>query len=62
MSYKFKAIAPIIHKSTGNRENDIREILEKLTAELEHAIRQNPEQYLWAHRRWKIKAPTANQL
>ncbi|MDD4871825.1 MAG: lysophospholipid acyltransferase family protein [Kiritimatiellae bacterium] len=62
MSYKFKAIAPIIHKPTGNRENDVRVILEMLTIELENAIRQNPEQYLWAHRRWKIKPPSANQV
>lgn len=53
MSYKLKAIAPIIHKPTGNREGDVRAILEKVTAELETAIRQNPEQYLWGHRRWK---------
>lgn len=57
MSYKFKAVAPIIHKPTGNRQHDVHTILEQLNHELENAIRQNPEQYLWAHRRWKIPPP-----
>jgi len=54
MSYKLKAIAPISFKATGNRNSDVKTILDKLTAELETAIRENPEQYLWAHRRWKV--------
>jgi len=57
MKFKFKAISPIIFKPTGNRENDVKTILELLTRELEKAIRANPEQYLWAHRRWKVRNP-----
>jgi len=60
MSYKFVAIAPIIHKPTGNREYDVRTILGQLNHELEKAIRQNPEQYLWAHRRWKLPSPSVS--
>ena len=52
LSFKFKCSAPIIHKPTGNKENDIKLILDKLTGELENAIREHPEQFLWAHRRW----------
>lgn len=53
MRYRFKATAPIIQKPTGNREADTRRLLETLTKELECAVRENPSQYLWAHRRWK---------
>lgn len=53
MTYTLKATAPIIHKPTGNRQHDVMTILEKLNSALEDAIRQHPEQYLWAHRRWK---------
>jgi Kdo2-lipid IVA lauroyltransferase/acyltransferase len=53
MSFKLIALDPIIHKPTGNKEQDIRAILERLNRELESAIRQAPEQYLWAHRRWR---------
>lgn len=53
MSYKLTALAPIERKPTGDRERDVKAILEELNRELERAIRQNPEQYLWAHRRWR---------
>ncbi len=53
MSYKLTALPPIVHKPTGNRHNDVRAILERLNRELEQAIRANPKQYLWAHRRWR---------
>ena len=53
MSFKLIALDPIIHKPTGNKEQDIRAVLERLNRELETAIRQAPEQYLWAHRRWR---------
>ena len=51
--FKFKAIAPVSVEKSGNREADVRAILTKLTGELEEAIRAYPEQYLWAHRRWR---------
>jgi lauroyl/myristoyl acyltransferase len=33
--------------------SDVRSILEKVNAMLEDAIRENPEQYAWGHRRWR---------
>ena len=53
LSYRFHAAAPIRERRSGNREADVRRILERLTRELETAIRAAPEQYLWAHRRWR---------
>lgn len=60
---KFKLIAghPFIQRPTGNRETDVKAVLEHLTTELEQAIRKYPDQYLWAHRRWRPpKTPPAN--
>jgi len=38
---------------TEDREADLREILSRMMLRLEEEIRRFPEQYLWAHRRWK---------
>ena len=48
---------PIQYKSTGDKQADIRAILEILNRSLEDAIRKHPGQYLWAHRRWKQLRP-----
>ena len=57
LKYAFNASEPIVKKKSGNKENDIREILEELVSRLEDAIRMYPEQYLWAHRRWRESDP-----
>ena len=63
--YKFVAGPPLSFERTGNRKQDVRNILEQLTSEMENAIRNYPEQYLWAHRRWRnlpdAKQPAGNQ-
>lgn len=38
---------------SGNKQEDIRDILTQLNKHLEATIRKDPEQYLWAHRRWR---------
>ena len=46
-------IGPLIeYKSTGDKEHDIRTICQMCTTELEKLIAKQPEQWLWAHRRW----------
>ncbi len=53
MQYALRGIPVIRHTPTGDRAHDMRTILETLNRGLEDAIRKNPEQYLWAHRRWR---------
>jgi KDO2-lipid IV(A) lauroyltransferase len=53
MQFKFKALAPVSVTRSGKRNADVKAILEQLTVELEDAIRAYPEQFLWAHRRWR---------
>lgn len=53
MMYELHAEGPFKYKPTGNKEDDVRRILTELNRRLESAIRLAPEQYLWAHRRWK---------
>ena len=53
MSFELETSPPIKHERTGKKDNDIRAILEELNHHLEGMIRRHPEQYLWAHRRWR---------
>ena len=53
LRYEVRVEGPIRCKRTGNKEEDIRKILEDVSRRLENAIRQSPDQYLWGHRRWK---------
>lgn len=40
--------------STGNRSQDVWAHTAALTAALERAVREHPDQWLWLHRRWKV--------
>ena len=42
-------------ESTGDFDTDVKNFTAKLTKELEKYIRQNPEQWVWFHERWKTK-------
>jgi len=42
---------------TGNQEQDILEVAQKITSALEKVIRKYPEQYFWMHRRWRARPP-----
>lgn len=53
MSYRLIVPDPVIHERTSDKEHDTRVVLEQCNRLLEDAIRRYPEQYLWAHRRWK---------
>ncbi len=47
-------LSPLIEQErTGNRSGDVEAILLTLNTRLEEAIRRDPDQYLWGHRRWR---------
>ena len=37
---------------TGDRDRDVIEMVASVNAAIEAAVRENPEQYFWVHRRW----------
>ncbi len=53
LSYLLKADKPLCAQRSGNKKQDVETILTDLTSRLENAIKKYPEQYLWAHRRWR---------
>ena len=57
MRFEFRATGPFSFAPTGNKEADVRRILEHLNRELEAAVRACPDEYLWGHRRWRLPAP-----
>lgn len=58
--YRIVAHAPVVRKPSGDKEADIRAILEMINRQLEAIIREYPDQYLWAHRRWRKQKPTTS--
>ncbi|MDP2980726.1 MAG: ELM1/GtrOC1 family putative glycosyltransferase [Candidatus Omnitrophota bacterium] len=48
-----RAGEPLELINTGNKERDMKENLQKIVYILEDYIRKFPEQWLWAHKRWK---------
>lgn len=48
---------PMDTSSTGDHEADVMRIMTEINARLAAAIRRAPEQWLWAHRRWKSSPP-----
>ena len=47
--------APVEVRDTGNHDADLVDVMTRINARLESAVRRAPEQWLWAHRRWKTK-------
>lgn len=54
MRFRFTATGPFRFAPTGDKDADVRRILEHLNRELEAAVRRHPEQYMWGHRRWRL--------
>jgi KDO2-lipid IV(A) lauroyltransferase len=42
---------------TDDEEADVRENTQRFTAEIEKYVRAYPDQWLWAHKRWKTRPP-----
>ena len=47
---------------TGDRHRDVLETTAAFTAEMEKFIRAYPDQWLWIHRRWKVRPPGESEL
>jgi KDO2-lipid IV(A) lauroyltransferase len=44
-------------RRTGDEEMDVRENTARFTGVIETYVRTHPEQWLWAHKRWKTRPP-----
>ena len=53
--YEIEYLPAVEVRPSGNREADVVDIMSRCTALLEEAIRRDPEQWLWMHRRWKTR-------
>lgn len=53
LRYRIEFGLPIRITGGNDRNAAVRDILAAINAQLEEAIRRTPEQYLWAHRRWR---------
>lgn len=51
--YRMVTGTPIRFNPTGNKERDVADLLGEINRRLEAVIRRYPEQYLWAHKRWR---------
>lgn len=53
LRYEVQTRGPLHFTRSGDRDKDARTITQALTDEVSRAVRAHPEQYLWAHRRWR---------
>ena len=51
--YRMVTGTPIRFTPTNDREKDIETLLTEINRRLDEVIRRYPEQYLWAHKRWR---------
>jgi KDO2-lipid IV(A) lauroyltransferase len=56
--YKFKITVsePLQVEKTGDMEKDIFNLTQRCTNLVESKIRERPHEWLWIHRRWKVKS------
>lgn len=54
-AFKYRMVTghPLSFTPTGDRQSDTLALLSEINARLSAVIRRFPEQYLWAHKRWK---------
>jgi len=55
--YRIKFLKPIEVTRTGDRYRDVEINTRKLNAVLEKIVREQPESWLWGHKRWKYQPP-----
>jgi KDO2-lipid IV(A) lauroyltransferase len=57
--YEAEFEPPVDVRDTGDHAADLVRVTTEINARIEGVIRRAPEQWLWSHRRWKTKPPTA---
>jgi KDO2-lipid IV(A) lauroyltransferase len=55
--YTIKFLPPIELQRTGDMNRDVRLNTERFNAVLESIVREQPESWLWGHKRWKLQPP-----
>lgn len=56
MKFLLSTSEPLAVERTGDREADVLALTRKISEITERFVRRHPEQYLWAHRRWRDSA------
>jgi len=51
--YRMVTAEPIRFTPTGDKEKDVADLTTEINRRIEAVIRRYPEQYLWAHNRWR---------
>jgi len=57
MKFLVRAYPPVNIPRSGDKNTDVRALMLELNSKLEDMVREFPEQYLWAHRRWRPLRP-----
>ena len=56
--FEFRLSEPLAPPDSGDMERDVLELTQAMTARLEAWVREEPGQWLWAHRRWRADRAT----
>jgi KDO2-lipid IV(A) lauroyltransferase len=54
-THRIRAYPPLYPEATGDRQADVFRLTARITAAIEHQIRQRPELWCWIHNRWKLQ-------
>ncbi|MGD9638190.1 MAG: lysophospholipid acyltransferase family protein [Alphaproteobacteria bacterium] len=52
-NFRITLYPPFYAENTGNRQEDIKKVTQKMNDIIESWIREKPEDWLWVHNRWK---------
>ena len=50
--FEYHCEEPFVYVPTGDKQQDVKNIVQIYTDRIEKAVRRFPEQWLWSHRRW----------